>query len=675
MARWIVCSAWPYAYSIPHLGNFIGSLLSADVFARYLRLRGEDVLFVTGSDEHGTPIEVEAIKRGISPLDLSTRVHEEIVDALRSFDISTDNYTRTHNPVHIEFVRELFTKIYDNGYVFSKFVEQLYCEHEGIFLPDRFVFGTCPQCSYEFARGDQCEDCGALLDPLELVDAKCAICGCTPTKKETVQWFFDLPRFTDQLKRIIPQSENITDNAKKFSLQMIDQGLRPRSVTRDNRWGIPAPFPGASGKTIYVWLEAVLGYVSAVVEYFTEERRRKTWKDYWLNEDTNIVHFIGKDNIPFHTIILPALLLATKEGYTMRFQVGATEFLQFENKKFSKSKGVGIWMDEALRLLPCDYWRFSLILIRPEVKDTNFSWAHLKKSINEELNNQLGNLVMRVLTLINDNFDGRIPKPGVLTDMEISLLDDVIKARDQVEAHLKAFRFQRALVAVMDLVRSCNSLLNIEEPWKKIKENREEAEGNLYTVAFALKAAAIMLMPFIPHSASTILEDLGLKPEKTSWKDIETLYLDRHKVSKTFEPIFSKIDVYSLVKDLDVVREELEEEKRIEVKEAVSVDSEDLSRIDLRVGEIVDARQVEEKEKLLEIKVDVGGEIKTAVAAIAEHYSPEHLVGKQVAVVCNIKPRMLGGIRSEAMLLATTTDEEISLISPDKRIKPGSRVY
>ncbi len=675
MARWIVCSAWPYAYSIPHLGNFVGSLLSADVFARYLRLKGEDVLFVTGSDEHGTPIEVEAIKKGVAPLELSTKVHEEIVRALDSFDISTDNYTRTHNPVHMEFVRDLFTKVYENGYIFSNFVEQLYCEHEGIFLPDRFVFGTCPHCNYEFARGDQCEDCGALLDPLELVDPKCSICGCTPTRKESAQWFFDLPRFTDQLKRIISQSEYITDNAKRFSLKMIDQGLVPRSVTRDNKWGVPAPFPGASDKTIYVWLEAVLGYVSAVVEYFAEKQRRKIWEDYWLKADTNVVHFIGKDNIPFHTIILPALLLATKEGYTMRFHVGATEFLQFENQKFSKSKSVGIWLDEALRLLPCDYWRFSLTLIRPEVKDTNFSWAHLEKSINEELNNQLGNLVMRVLTLINDNFDGKIPKPKVLTDMEVSLLDDVVNARDQVEAHLRAFRFQRALVAIMDLIRSCNSLLNIEEPWKKIKEKREEAEGNLYTVAFALKAAAIMLMPFIPRSASTILKELGFNPEKISWKDIETLYFEKHRVSKTFEPIFSKIDVYNVVKELDFVREEIEKERRIEAKAVVTVDTEDLLRIDLRIGEIVDARPIEEKEKLFEIKVDVGDEIKTAVASIALQYSPEDLVGKQVVVVCNIMPRIIGGIRSEAMLLATITDEEISLISPDRKVKPGSSVY
>ena len=452
--RWIVCSAWPYAHMVPHLGNLIGSLLSADVFARYLRLKGMDVLYVTGSDEHGTPIEVEALKEGVSPYQLSSRVHREIVKALQGFSISTDNYTRTHNPVHIKYVQDLFMEIYKRGYIFTREEEQLYCEKDKIFLPDRFVIGICPLCGYKAARGDQCESCGALLTPSQLVDAKCAICGEAPILRKTVHWYFDLPRFTDKLREMISKSETLTENAKRFSLQMIEKGLQPRSVTRDNKWGIPAPFPGASGKTIYVWLEAVLGYVSAVIEYFKKRRRPDRWRDYWLDKDTNVAFFIGKDNIPFHTIILPSLLMASREEYTQRFHVSATEFLMFEGDKFSKSKRIGIWMDEALQLLPGDYWRFSLILLRPEVRDTNFSWSHLEKAVNEELNNQLGNLVMRVLSLINKYFDGYIPKPKNLSEIEVSLMDDIVKTRDEVERWMKEFRFQRALISIMDLVLS-----------------------------------------------------------------------------------------------------------------------------------------------------------------------------------------------------------------------------
>jgi len=537
-----------------HLGNLIGSLLSADVFARYLRLRGEEVLYVTGSDQHGTPIEVEALKMRIPPEKLAMKNHEKLVEVLKRFRISTDNYTYTHNPVHIEFVKAFYRKLYDNGYIFEREEEVLYCEKDKIFLPDRFVIGTCPYCGYEYAKGDQCENCKALLSPRELKNAKCVICGEKPIVKRTTHWYFDLPKFSEKLSKFIKSSKTLTENAKKFSLQMIETGLSPRSVTRDNTWGIPAPFPGAEGKVIYVWMEAVLGYISAVIEYFQKKGDEESWKKYWLDKETKIMFFIGKDNIPFHTIIFPALLMATGEDYDLNFYVAATEFLMFEGKKFSKSRRIGIWLDEALEILPADYWRFALMMIRPEVGDTNFTWDFLEKTVNEDLNNQLGNLVNRVLALIERYFKGEIPQPKQMGRMEISLLNETIKTKREVEKFFEEFRLQRALVSIMNLVRKCNVFLNIQEPWRKAK--RDDIRNTLYAIAFTLKAIAIMLLPFIPDTGEKMLRYLGLNPEEITWDSIETDFPEKTMIIKDFKPLFKKINAERLKRKLEKIRGE-----------------------------------------------------------------------------------------------------------------------
>ena len=554
MGRWLITSAWPYVNYMIHLGNLIGSLLSADVFARYLRLKGEEVLFVTGSDQHGTPIEVEALKRGISPESLAMENHEKLVKILKQFKISTDNYTYTHNPIHQQFVREFYKKIYDNGYIFVREEETLYCEKDKIFLPDRFVVGTCPFCGYERANGDQCENCKRLLTPIELLDPKCAICGSTPVIRKTKNWYFDLPKFSEKLRELLEKLEGVTENARKFSLQMIESGLTPRSLTRDNKWGIPAPFPEAEGKTIYVWMEAVLGYISAVIEYFKRKGQEEKWRDYWFNKDTKIAFFIGKDNIPFHTIIFPALLMATEEDYCLNFYVAATEFLMFEGQKFSKSKRVGIWLDEALELLPSDYWRYALLLIRPEVRDTNFTWSFLEGAINNDLNNQLGNLVLRVLTLLKRYFNCEIPRPERVVEEDRRLLEKMNETKQEVEKYFGELRIQRALVAVMDLVRESNALLNLREPWKTIKENIEDAKSTVYVVARVLKGIAIMLYPFIPDASEKIIEYLGIEPKEVTWDDITKDFPEDARVSEEFKQLFNKIEIKKLQAKLEEIR-------------------------------------------------------------------------------------------------------------------------
>ncbi|MGB9135408.1 MAG: methionine--tRNA ligase, partial [Candidatus Bathyarchaeia archaeon] len=354
----MVTSAWPYINYTPHLGTLIGSILSADVFARYCRLKGDEVVFVSGSDEHGTPVEVEAVRLGVPPKQLTDENHAKVVDLWKKWGISFDNYTRTESAVHKEFVRSLYSKIYEKGLIFSAETELPYCPKCSRFLPDRFVEGTCPYCGAESARGDQCDSCGRLLEPTKLVGFYCAICKSKPVTKRVRHWYFDLPKFTDRLRGLIEASKRLPLNARKFSLNIINEGLEPRAVTRDNKWGIPAPFPGAEDKTIYVWVEAVLGYVSATIEYFRNCGEEGRWRDFWFDKDARILYFIGKDNIIFHTIILPALLLATEEGYVLPWNVSSTEFLQFKGERFSKSHKVGIWIDEALELFPADYWRY-----------------------------------------------------------------------------------------------------------------------------------------------------------------------------------------------------------------------------------------------------------------------------------------------------------------------------
>jgi len=410
VSKWLICAAWPYINAVPHLGTLIGSVLSADVIARYLRLKGEEVVFVSGSDEHGTPIEVEAIKLKISPKELTDKYHQLVKKLFERWNISFDNYSRTENPIHVDFVRRFYLKLYERGYIYEKEIEMPFCPQCQMFLPDRFIEGECPYCHYKGARGDQCDNCGRLLEPTRLINPRCNICGGKPIIKRTKHWFFDLPKLANELYKYVENNEKLPPNARNMSLAMLREGLKPRAITRDNKWGIPAPFPGSEGKTIYVWMEAVLGYITATIEFFSRRGEENRWKEFWLNEDTKSVYFIGKDNIPFHTIIFPALLIASGENYVLPWTVSSTEYLLFRGEKFSKSRRVGIWIDEALELFPVDYWRFSLLINRPENKDFNFTWEAFKESVNSHLNDTIGNFIHRTLTFIYKNFGSKIPK-------------------------------------------------------------------------------------------------------------------------------------------------------------------------------------------------------------------------------------------------------------------------
>jgi len=561
LTKILVTSAWPYINYVPHLGNIISSILSADVVTRYYCLRGHDVVYVTGSDEHGTPIEIEAVRLNVAPKELTDVNHAQVLDLFKKWGIAFSNYTRTENPVHKHFVHDFLMKIYENGYIFTKETEQLYCPKCYRFLPDRFVEGTCPNCGDIGARGDQCDACGTLLEPTNLVLPRCAICASYPTIETRTHWYFDLPKLNDKLHDYVENNENLPDNARNFTLNILKDGLKPRPVTRDNKWGISSPFPGSEDKTIYVWVEAVLGYISATIQYFQQQGTEEQWKDYWFNQNAKTLYFIGKDNIPFHTIILPALLLATDEGYNLPWTVQSTEFLMFDGQAFSKSRRIGVWIDEALELFPADYWRYSLLSIRPEVKDTNFSWTTLIEKVNSDLNDTLGNFIHRTLTFINKQFDSTVPTPNNLSEKDTEVLAEAKHIVDQTVERMEVFKIQEALRIAVSLSHLGNRYFNEKEPWKIIKTDKQKAANTLYVAVQIVKQLAVIMAPFIPFTSDRLWHLLNLKGSvhEQKWSETEKPMQPQHKINKA-TPLFSKIE------DTEEVLQTKVEEARIKLK-------------------------------------------------------------------------------------------------------------
>ncbi|MEM4746144.1 MAG: methionine--tRNA ligase [Metallosphaera sp.] len=557
----LVASAWPYVQSVPHLGNLIGSILSADVFARYARLKygKENVIFVSGSDEHGTPIEIEAIKRGVDPKSLTDQAHEYDKELfIKTWNISFDNYTRTESEVHKKFVREFLLGV--AKYITVEEEELPYCEKDKLFLPDRFVKGICPYCGFEDARGDQCDRCGKLLTPSILINPKCAICGSTPVMKRTKHWFFDLRPFSEPIKKWITSSEDMPENVKGTALSWLNEGLKPRSLTRDNAWGIPAPFPGAEGKTIYVWFEALLGYLSATLEYFTKRGEPEKWKEFWNKDTSRSYYFIGKDNIPFHAVILPAMLMASSTDYTLPTVIAATEYLLYEGQKFSKSRKIGIWIDEAPFIMDVDYWRFILIRMRPEEKDMNFTWTEVIRIVNTELNDDIGNLVNRVITMIMRYFDRRVPSPTNFKEIDEHLLERMRETVKKVGEMFEKGKLKGGTELILALARETNGYINQKAPWDKVKVEKEDAANTLYVTFLVVRAVALMLYPIIPNKAEAIYQQLGLDIKAETWDSLMKPLDPGHIIGKP-EPVFKKLPT-----DFDKKIQEIIEKIRSDVE-------------------------------------------------------------------------------------------------------------
>lgn len=640
----LVCSAWPYASGVPHLGNLVSSLLSGDVFARYYRMRGHDVLYVSGTDAHGTRIEYEARQRGISPAELAAFNHQQIRSVIEGFGIVFDNYTTTESPVHKQFIREIYLKMEQQGYILTREEERAYCRNCRLFLADRFITGTCPRCGASGAMGNQCDACGAIIEPEELINPVCSFCGKKDIEfRSTRHWYLDLAKLSPKLSDYVA-SRHFQGNVHRLTQRMIEEGLKPRAMTRDIAWGIPAPFKGAEGKVIYVWGEAALGYVSATVEYFDSE---PAWKDFWFGDDVHQIYTIGKDNIPFHTLIFPGQLIASNQGYHLPDQIAATEYLNWiGGQSFSKSRGVGLYCDDALKLMDAELWRFYLLYNRPEGRDVNFSWEELDKAVNGVLISNIANLINRVLSFIQTRYAGVAPTDEIDSEVNKRLETTI----SDYERAMAAGFLSQALRAVCLLAVAGNEYFQRKEPWET--KDKGAVAGALRLV----KGIVILLSPFLPKFSSLVLAVMGI--EEASWKELEKPDAGRRLTNERV--LIERIDVEKIEKQVEGIKRKM-------------VTVEEFSKLDLRVGTIRSTSAIPGANRLYRLTIDLGNEVLTTVAGIKRTYLPEELFGRQVIVLANLEPAKIKGITSECMLLAAK-GEKTTLLIPDQEVPPGTPI-
>jgi len=670
--RYTLTAALPYTNGPIHIGHLAGVYVPADIYARYLRLLGKDVAFVCGSDEHGVPITIKAKKEGVSPQDVVDKYNGIIKKSFEDFGISFDNYSRTSAKVHHETASEFFKTLDEKGEFIEKVEQQLYDADANQFLADRFVVGTCPKCGNEESYGDQCEKCGTSHNATDLINPKSAITGAVPSMKETKHWFLPLDKHEAFLKQWILEDHksdwksNVYGQCKSW----IDDGLRPRAVTRDLDWGIPVPVEGGEGKVLYVWFDAPIGYISATKEW--AEREGKDWEPYWKSDDTKLVHFIGKDNIVFHCIIFPAMLKA-EGSYILPDNVPANEFLNLEGNKLSTSKNWAVWLHEYLEDFPGrqDALRYTLTATAPETKDNDFTWKDFQ-SRNKELADNYGNFINRVLVLTNKYYDGIIPVSGEYTQADIDALDELKQFPADISFSIERYRFREANLKMMNLARLGNKYLAEQEPWKTIKVDEERTKTVMYVALQISTALATLSEPFIPFASKT-LQDLLQQPE-TKWNDIADktdLLPSGHKIKEGKAPIlFPQIEDEDIQKQLDRLENiKLENEKASKVVEPQKETAtfEDFSKLDIRTGTIVEAEKMPKTKKLLVLKVDTGIDTRTIVSGIAESFKPEDVVGKKVTVLVNLAPRKLRGVESEGMILMTeNSNGKLVFVNPDE---------
>lgn len=670
--RYTITAALPYTNGPIHIGHLAGVYVPADIYARYLRLIGKDVAFVCGSDEHGVPITIKAKKEGITPQDVVDKYHAIIKKSFEDFGITFDNYSRTSSKVHHKTASDFFKTLNDKGEFIEKTEQQLYDAEANQFLADRFVVGTCPKCGNEESYGDQCEKCGTSHNATDLINPKSAISGAVPSLKETKHWFLPLDKHEAFLKEWILEGhkEDWKSNVYGQVKSWIDDGLRPRAVTRDLDWGIPVPVEGGEGKVLYVWFDAPIGYISATKEW--AEREGKDWEPYWRNEDTKLVHFIGKDNIAFHCIIFPAMLKA-EGSYVLPDNVPANEFLNLEGNKLSTSKNWAVWLHEYLEDFPGrqDALRYALTANAPETKDNDFTWKDFQAR-NKELADNYGNFINRVLVLTNKYYNGVVPTPNEYTEADENVLEELKQFPADIAFSLERYRFREANLKMMNLARLGNKYLAEEEPWKKVKDDAERVQTIMYVALQIATSLATLSEPFIPFAAQT-LQDLLQQPE-TKWYDItekSDLIPSGHTIKEGKAPIlFPQIEDEQIQKQLERLEQikiaNEQANKTVEPQKETTT-FEDFTKLDLRVGTIVEAEKMPKAKKLLVLKVDTGIDTRTIVSGIAESFKPEEIIGKQVTVLVNLAPRKLRGVESEGMILMTENEAgKLVFVNPDE---------
>ncbi len=668
--RFTLTAALPYTNGPIHIGHLAGVYVPADIYARYLRLQGHDVAFICGSDEHGVPITIKAKKEGISPQDVVDRYHKIIENSFKEFGISFDNYSRTSSKIHHETASDFFNTLHDKGAFLEETTDQLYDAEAQQFLADRFVLGTCPKCGFTESYGDQCEACGTSHNATDLIEPKSAISGNVPVLKSTKHWYLPLDQHQDFLQTWIgtEHKHDWKSNVYGQCMSWINDGLRPRAVTRDLDWGIPVPVEGADGKVLYVWFDAPIGYISSTKEW--ARANGKDWEPYWKDKETTLLHFIGKDNIVFHCIIFPAMLKA-EGSYILPKNVPANEFLNLEGQKLSTSKNWAVWLPDYLKAFPDqqDVLRYVLTATAPETKDNDFTWKDFQARNNNELVAVYGNFINRVLVLTHKYYSGKVPQLKELTGADKGVLGELSTTPKEIQQSLERFRFREASQILMNLARSGNKYLADEEPWKVIKTNPERVQTIMYTALQIASGLSVLSEPFLPHTAEKLQKMLRLDPTP-SWQDVRqghTLLASGHCIGKP-SLLFTKIEDPKIEEQLDLLKASKKSNavKNTTAVQKTTIPFVDFSKMDLRVGTIITAKKMPKTKKLLVLEVDTGTEVRTIVSGIAEDYTPEAVIGQKVTVLCNLKPRDLRGVESQGMILMAKSDDgQLVFIQPD----------
>ena len=673
--RTLITAALPYANGPVHIGHLAGVYIPADIYARYLRLKGQEVLFVCGSDEHGVPIAIRAQKEGVTPQDIVDRYHTIIRDSFARFGMTFDIYSRTTSPTHREHASAFFRTLYDKGAFIEEETEQYYDPEARQFLADRYIVGTCPRCQNDHAYGDQCESCGSTLNPTDLIHPHSAISGATPILKKTKHWYLPLDQHEPFLREwILEQHKEWKSNVYGQCRSWLDGGLQPRAVSRDLDWGIPVPVEGAEGKVLYVWFDAPIGYISN-----TKELLPDTWETWWKDQDTRLLHFIGKDNIVFHCIVFPAMLRA-EGSYILPENVPANEFLNLEGNKISTSRNWAVWLNEYLDELPDkqDVLRYVLTANAPETKDNDFTWKDYQARNNNELVAVFGNFVNRALVLTSKYFEGHVPALGDLTDFDRETLLELSTTRAAIERELDNFHFREALKEAMNLARLGNKYLADTEPWKLAKTDLVRV-ATILNISLQITAnLAIAFAPFLPMSSERLCQMLQIA--LPSWEDLgrADLMPVGHALGEA-RLLFEKIEdevIEAQVQKLLKTKEENEAAEATAAPVAAPIAFEDFQKLDIRVGTVLECTKVPKADKLLQFRLDDGLRGRTIISGLAEHYAPEDLVGKQVCFIANLPPRKLRGVESEGMILSTldAATGKLHIITPQQGVAPGSEV-
>jgi methionyl-tRNA synthetase len=675
--RYTVTAALPYANGPVHIGHLAGVYVPADIYVRYLRMKGEDVVFLCGSDEHGVAITMRARKEGITPQDVVDKYHSLIKKSFAEFGVQFDQYSRTTSETHRETAQSFFSDLLEKGEFIEKSSEQFYDPIEKQFLADRYIIGTCPNCGYSEAYGDQCESCGSTLSPNELKDPRSALSGEKPIKKETTHWYLPLDKYQDEfLNDWIEEKKGIwRPNVYGQCKSWLDNGLQPRAITRDLDWGIPVPVEGAEGKVLYVWFDAPIGYISATKEW-GEANGIADWEKYWKDEDSKLIHFIGKDNIVFHSIIFPAILKAHGE-YILPEQVPANEFLNLEGQKISTSRNWAVWLHEYLEDFPGkqDVLRYVLTANAPETKDNDFTWTDFQTRNNSELVAILGNFVNRVLVLTQKYYDGTVPAPNALQQVDRDLLKEIETRGQNIAAKLEGYRFRDALTEYMSLARAGNKYLADEEPWKVIKTDEERVKTVMHTALQVAGALAQLGEPFLPTTAEKLRGFLNIALKSWSEAHLPNQVEAGHSIEKP-SLLFEKIEDEVIENQLNKLNEtktmnEQTNAPKVEPQKE-NINFEDFMKLDLRVAVIKEAKRVPKTDKLLELKVDTGIDVRTVVSGIAEHFDPEKLIGQRVSMIVNLAPRKIRGVESQGMILmAENAEGVLSMLEPTEEMNAG----